>query len=138
MMLQHAAETHDLAAVVSEGAGARSIKEDMQQDDPAWQKYTLGAVLSGVKTASIAVFSNQLPPPDLNRLVPKIAPTPLFLIAAPNSPNGERLSRSYYRSAGQPKALWEIPESKHTGGIEARPAEYERRVVGFFDKALAR
>jgi len=23
-----------------------------------------------------------------------------------------------------------------TGGIEARPAEYERRIVGFFDEAL--
>ena len=33
--------------------------------------------------------------------------------------------------------LWEIPESQHVGGITARPAEYERRVVGFFDEALA-
>jgi ABC-2 type transport system ATP-binding protein len=24
----------------------------------------------------------------------------------------------------------------HTGGINSRPAEYERRVVGFFDKNL--
>ena len=31
---------------------------------------------------------------------------------------------------------WEIPESGRTGGIEARPPEYERRVVGFFERAL--
>lgn len=31
---------------------------------------------------------------------------------------------------------WEIPEASHTGGITARPDEYERRVVGFFDRAL--
>ena len=61
-----------------------------------------------------------------------------MLIAAPNSPNGEDLNRRFIRAAGAPKTLWEIPESKHVGGIVARPAEYERRVVGFFDRALLR
>ncbi len=31
-----------------------------------------------------------------------------------------------------------VPEAGHTGGYAARPAEYERRVVGFFDRALLR
>jgi hypothetical protein len=31
---------------------------------------------------------------------------------------------------------WEIPNSGHTGGLEAAPEEYERRVVRFFDAAL--
>jgi hypothetical protein len=61
----------------------------------------------------------------------------MFLIAAPNAPTGEDLNRGYYRAAGRPKILWEIPESKHVGGLEARPREYERRVVAFFDKELA-
>jgi hypothetical protein len=38
--------------------------------------------------------------------------------------------------AGEPKTLWAIPESKHVGGLAARPAEYERRVIRFFDAAL--
>ena len=59
-----------------------------------------------------------------------------MLIAAPNSPNGEKLNRRYYAAAQEPKTLWEIPESKHTGGIDARPREYERRVVGFLGDAL--
>jgi hypothetical protein len=29
-----------------------------------------------------------------------------------------------------------VPGSRHTGGLRASPAEYERRVVGFFDDAL--
>jgi hypothetical protein len=33
----------------------------------------------------------------------------------------------------QPK---EVPGSGHIGGVEAQPAEYERRVVGFFDRTL--
>jgi len=31
---------------------------------------------------------------------------------------------------------WKVPGSKHTGGIEARPAKYEQRVIAFFDRAL--
>jgi uncharacterized protein len=61
-----------------------------------------------------------------------------LLIAAPNSPNGERLNRDYARAAGANATLWEIPESGHVGGIDARPQEYERRVAGFFDRALGR
>jgi hypothetical protein len=34
--------------------------------------------------------------------------------------------------------MWEIPESKHVGGLQARPQEYERRVVGIFNDALLR
>src|SRR5215210_7515669 len=135
MMLETAAGTDDLAAVVSEGAGARAFSEDMDQDLPEFEKL-IGAPLAAIKTASIAVFSNQSPPENLKSLVRKIAPRPLFLIAAPNSPHGEDLNTGYYEAAGEPKTLWEIPESKHTGGLAARPQEYERRVVGFFNEAL--
>jgi hypothetical protein len=138
MMLEEAAsDTTSLAAVVSEGAGARVFGEEMDQDLDPLEKAT-NALPAWLKQASIAVFSNQSPPENLKDLVPKIAPRPLLLIAAPNSPNGEDLNRGYYEAAGEPKTLWEIPESGHTGGIEARPAEYERRVVGFFDRALLR
>ena len=46
------------------------------------------------------------------------------------------INPDYYAAAGAPKALWKIPEAGHTGGYQARPREYERRVVGFFDTAL--
>jgi fermentation-respiration switch protein FrsA (DUF1100 family) len=49
---------------------------------------------------------------------------------------GEALNRVYLEAAGEPKALWTVPDGGHTGGLSARPAEYERRVVGFFDRAL--
>jgi MYXO-CTERM domain-containing protein len=138
MMLEEAAsDSTSLAAVVSEGAGARVFGEEMDQDLSGPEKAT-NALPAWVKQASIAVFSNQSPPGNLKDLVPNIAPHPLLLIAAPNSPNGEDLNRGYYEAAGQPKTLWEIPESGHTGGIEARPAEYERRVTQFFDRALLR
>ena len=41
----------------------------------------------------------------------------------------------YFAAAGEPKSIWKVPGAKHTGGTDARPTEYERRVVGFFDQA---
>jgi len=48
----------------------------------------------------------------------------------------KQLNPKYYASADEPKQIWEIPEASHTGGITAKPKEYERRVIGFFDDAL--
>jgi hypothetical protein len=137
MMLDAASDTKALAAVVSEGAGARMFTEEMDTELSGAEKATM-AVPAWLKQASIAVFSNQTPPTNLKDLVPKIAPRAMYLISAPNAPTGEDLNRGYYKAAGEPKTLWEIPESKHVGGLKARPAEYERRVVAFFDAALLR
>jgi hypothetical protein len=81
------------------------------------------------------MFANEPPPANLRTLAGRIT-EPVLLIAAPNSPNGEELNRGYHAAIKGPKALWEIPEAEHTGGLAARPAEYERRVVGFFDRTL--
>jgi fermentation-respiration switch protein FrsA (DUF1100 family) len=137
MMLEAAAKDRRLAALVSEGAGARAFSDEMDFDVPPTEK-ALGAIMSGIKVAAVAVFANQTPAPNLKDLVGRIAPRPVMLIAAPRSGHGEELNRGYYRAAGEPKTLWEIPESGHVGGIRARPAEYERRVVAFFDRALLR
>ena len=135
IMIEAAAETDELAAVVSDGAGARSTTEDMDQDDPALGKWTFGFAMSAFKTAAVAISSNQLPPANLKDLAAKVE-QPMLLIAAPEKGVGEELNRGYVKAAGDSATVWEIPESTHVGGLEARPEEYERRVVGFFDEAL--
>jgi len=135
LMIEAAADTDDLAAVVSEGAGARSFTEDMDRDAAALDNSTLGVITSGAKTLAVAVFANQAPPPNLKELAAEVD-QPMLLIAAPNAPTGETLNRGYAKAAGESATLWEIPESAHMGGQDARPGEYERRVVGFFDEAL--
>jgi histidinol-phosphate/aromatic aminotransferase/cobyric acid decarboxylase-like protein len=107
----------------------------MDQDEAAIAKWTLGFAMSAAKTAAVAVSSNQAPPANLKDLAAKVE-QPLLLIAAPNAPSGEKLNRGYAKAAADSATLWEIPEATHMGGEEARPAEYERRVVGFFDEAL--
>jgi hypothetical protein len=133
LLLETAAESAALAAVVSEGAGIRSVREAGALSGVAkW----LGVPQWAVATAATAVFSNEPPPPDLERLVGRIAPRPVFLIHATRGQGGEELNPTYFAAAGEPRTLWEIHDAKHTGGLTARPEEYERRVVGFFDRAL--
>ena len=72
--------------------------------------------------------------PGVRHLLPAAA---VMNLAGPaRGVDTEALNVEYFKAAGEPKTLWAIPESKHVGGLEARPAEYERRVIGFFDDAL--
>jgi fermentation-respiration switch protein FrsA (DUF1100 family) len=89
-----------------------------------------------VMTGAMAVFANEPPPANLKDLVRQIAPRSILLISAGKGVDSEVLNRKFYAAAGEPRTLWEIPEAGHTGGLESRPQEYERRVVGFFDQAL--
>lgn len=134
MMLESAAKSPGLKAVVSEGAGERSVREYLDMTGSGkWLQIPSSAAL----TAGVALFGNTTPPASLKDLVGRIAPTPVLFIYGEHGQEGERdLNPTYYKSAGRPKAIWEVPGSGHTGGINARPKEYERRVIGFFDRGL--
>jgi fermentation-respiration switch protein FrsA (DUF1100 family) len=135
MMIQTAAETDALKAVASEGAGTRSLREAV--DTPPSADTWLGIPFKAVETVATAVFHNQAPPASLVDLVPKIAPPPLLLMYSGTGQGGEvQLNPEFYRAAGGPKTLWEIPDAGHTAGIRAQPAQYEQRVIAFFDQAL--
>jgi uncharacterized protein len=136
MLLEAAAGDDRLKAVVSEGAGIRSVNEAMELNGaerwaqlPTWAATTLGTM----------VFAGRTPPDGLKELAPRIAPRPVFFIHAEHGQGGEQLSAEYYAAARRPKRrpkrLWKT-DSGHTGGYDAAPEEYERRVVGFFDAAL--
>jgi hypothetical protein len=133
LMLEAAAETDALRAVVSEGAGARIAGEALDEPGFPARDKPLAMLQYGFRDLSLAINANELPPQHLDTLVERIE-QPTLLIAAPNTRNGEKLNRVY--AEGSQAALWEIPESAHVQGIKARPAEYERRVVDFFDRAL--
>jgi hypothetical protein len=131
VMLQAAAETDDLKAIVSEGAGVRSVREAVHASGG---DKVIFAVIFGVATLGTTVFTSDLPPPGLNDLSAEIS-EPLFVIYSDPGAGGETLSRQYYDAATGPKEVWEAPGG-HTGAIDAAPEEYERRVVAFFDKSL--
>jgi hypothetical protein len=49
---------------------------------------------------------------------------------------GNRPNNAFYAAAHEPQQIWEVPGGQHIAGITTEPAEYERRVVGFFDRTL--
>jgi uncharacterized protein len=132
MMLEAAAGNRGLRAVVSEGAGERSVRETLIRGPRGW----LAVPTAAVQTAAVSILSDTMPPPSLEVLTARISPRPIFLIYAGRGGGGEELNPAYYRAAKPPKTIWKIPEAGHVGGLSARPREYEQRVIGFFDHAL--
>ena len=75
---------------------------------------------------------------DFKPAIAKLSPRPVFLmqggqdvVISPES--GRRL----FDAAREPKELWFDREIRHTKFDTAYPEEYEKRVVAFFDRALA-
>lgn len=136
MMLEATARNHKLDAMVSEGAGERSIREFFDMTPTSkWPGLPSFAAIS----AGASLFSDGVPPPSLKDLSARISPTPVFFIYGEHGQAGERnLNPQYYAAAGAPKLIWEVPGSGHVGGLDAQPEEYERRVVGFFNRTLLR
>jgi fermentation-respiration switch protein FrsA (DUF1100 family) len=133
MLIHAAAHSDAFRAIVSEGASGQSMRDGLANGD------TLDSVLGGgVNTLAVALFTNTLPPPSLKSEIPKIAPTALFLVYGEKGQGGSerKPNKLFYSAAREPKQIWEVPNGQHIAGITTEPAEYQRRVVGFFDRTL--
>jgi uncharacterized protein len=131
VLLQTAAETDELKAIVSEGAGIRSVREAVELSGA--EKWVLTPV-TALSTVATAIFASDLPPRGLTDLSAEIT-EPVFFIYATPGQGGEKLTRKYHEAAKGPKEIW-AAEGGHIGAITSEPAEYERRVVAFFDRSL--
>ncbi len=132
ILLGTAAQSTLFSAVVSEGAGFRIGEADLTGIEKV-----LFAPLKHMLTGATAVFSNHRPPRPIVETIGSIAPRPVFLIYAAPGMGGEDVRQpKYFAAAGEPKSIWKVPGAEHTGGIDARPLEYERRVIEFYDHAL--
>jgi len=131
-LLEAAADDDRIGAVVAEGAQAHTLAEARAL--PGAEGVEATAILAPVTTA-YSVLSLHRPPPPIQKQMPRIAPRPVFLIAADTS--YERAATARYRAAAAgPVELWWPEGTPHTGGLKTHPREYERRVVAFFDDAL--
>jgi uncharacterized protein len=134
LLLQTAAHTNALRAVVSEGAGQRSLAEHLENPEVGKVQRWLTGILA--QTGAVAVLSNSEPPDDLADLMPRIAPRPVLLIEALSGNPDEILNEVYAQRGGASTELWTTAAGGHTGAHAAAPTEYEQRVMGFFDRAL--
>ena len=133
MLIHAAAHSDAFKAIVSEGASGQSIRDDIENAG------LIDGILSGgAITPATALFTSTLPPPSLKSEIAKIAPTAAFFIYGEHGQGGTETkpNRAFYAAAGGPKQIWEVPNGQHIAGITTEPAEYERRVIGFFDRHL--
>ena len=133
MLIHAAAHSDAFRAIVSEGASGQSVRD--QLDNVSTRDAIMGYAPVTVATA---LFTSTLPPSRLKREVARIAPTASFFVYGENGQGGTEAkpNKAYYAAARQPKQIWEVPNGQHIAGITTMPAEYERRVIGFFDREL--
>ena len=137
VMIEAAARNSGLKAVVSEGAGIRSVRESLLRRGPSGLEKALQYPQDLTQTISVWVLSGEPVPMSLKNASLLIAPRAvLFIYGQYGQPVEEAVNPVYYDAAFPPKGIWEVPGSGHTGGIEAQPEEYERAVTGFFDRIL--
>ena len=119
---------------MSEGASGRSVRDSLANPERTWQE-VLG---NGVATAATALFTNNLPPADLKSLVAedRAASGVLRLRRAGSVRSRNPPTARSTRPRASRRRSGRCPTAGHVGGIEARPEEYERRVIAFFDDAL--
>ena len=134
VLLEHASRSDDLAGVVVEGMGSRSIKESLELSGGIRIAELTTAPLM---TSSLVVFTDQAPPPNLVHAAEGLAPAQAFIVWGEDGQPAEKvLGPTYAEAAGEAATSWEVPDAGHTRGIDAAPEEYERRVIAFFDSTL--
>lgn len=126
-----AATTSEIKAVVADGPGATGFED--------WPPpRTFG---EGLYVPFDFVYYQVLPwhtgvrePLSLRKALPQIAPRPILLITG--SDLEQHRLEYLFEATRHPKSLWVIPEVGHLGGWNARPQEYEEKIINFFDQAI--
>jgi fermentation-respiration switch protein FrsA (DUF1100 family) len=72
---------------------------------------------------------------DAVRWVGRIAPRPILFIHGEEDPYLLDFD-DLWNAAAEPKEAWRLPGVGHTKASEMHPEEFNRRVIGFFQKHL--
>jgi len=131
VLIEVASERDDVKALVADGAAAGSF-----QDWHHLRGIELGTLPGWMMFTTIRVLSGDPPGPPLEDVMPRIE-APTLLISAGEDVEQE-FNVIYDEAARGPVEHWNLPSAQHTRAIRQQAAEYERRVVGHFDAALAR
>jgi uncharacterized protein len=132
MLLRAAAESGGIHAVDSEGAG-----ESVGETDVSGIARLLVDPSQVMMKAATTIFSDHMLLPPIVDRIGAISPRPVLHRCVDPGIGGESTRQpEYFAAAGDPKDIWEVPEARHTGGIDAEPVEYERRLTAFFEASL--
>ena len=134
LVLQYAAENPQLKAVVADCAFS-SITDTVETSVRFFTglpPFPFAPLILFWVERELGVDASSI---DAKQWIGRISPRPVFLlqggadvVVSPES--GARL----FEAAKEPKELWVDPELGHAQFLEKRPAEFERRMIAFYDK----
>lgn len=132
--IRAAAENNMIRAVVAEDPSPAVLGDHPMPSGYSWRKlynypglwlvYHLQSAASGVS-----------PPEGVLDSISKLSPRPLLMISSGKG-GGQKLLRTYFSAANQPKELWEVPEAGHGWVFAKEPQTYKEKVTGFFNRWL--
>jgi pimeloyl-ACP methyl ester carboxylesterase len=130
VLIEAAAHDTRMKALVADGA-TRPQDGQAVGDESALDRLPIAITMQAVRAVSGMRTS-----PSLKEIIGRIAPRPVLLVASSGFENEIAANRVYQRRGGSNVSLWELQNTPHTGGLRTHPAEYERRVSAFLDRAL--
>jgi dipeptidyl aminopeptidase/acylaminoacyl peptidase len=142
MSIKYAAENPRIRAVISEGAFA-SLEESIEIGIGKF--VPLPPPVLSLLTPMIVFWAEQRASMDVVEVKPVdwikgISPRPVFILhGGLDDYAGGKAGGQLYDAAGEPVEFWPEPECGHADFDECEavpPAEYEERLVGFFDRYL--
>ncbi len=126
------AEYKQIQAVIADDPGFVTVDD---APAPVNTQDRLLYLVSWVDARGVSLWTGIPIPAGVPEAITNISPRPIMFIDTGQS-EGQALIRHFYEVADEPKLLWEIPETYHGGQFEARPLEYEEKMIEFFDVAL--
>jgi dipeptidyl aminopeptidase/acylaminoacyl peptidase len=111
-----------------------TLREEMRYKTRKGGPLAAAATLAGFRLAGVDIDQIRA-----NDDMKRIAPRPVIFISGgldDDTPPG--IMDHMFALSSEPKQIWRLPQVGHGGYVQAEPAEYERRVLGFLDQHLGR
>lgn len=133
VLLGASSELPEIGAIVADGATRRSTGEllALPAERPLVRSFT-----ARLMYGTVGLLAGSEPQPPLLDAMRKARSTEFLLIAAGEEDLEQAYNTLFAEALGGRARLWTVPGVPHTGAFAAHPAEYEGRVVGFFEEHL--
>lgn len=126
-------EYEQIKAIIADDPGFVTVDD---APAPSNTKQQILYTVSWVDGRGVSLWTGISIPAGVTDVIRDISPRPIMFIGTGQAEEGLALVRHFYETANDPKELWVIPEAYHGGEFEARPLEYEEKMITFFNDAL--
>jgi pimeloyl-ACP methyl ester carboxylesterase len=132
-----AAAAHErISAVIAEGATARVAADKVWMSDVYGWRGWVQEQIERAQYGLTDLLTDASPPRSLSSAVVDAVDTPFLLIVAGRVADEQHAADHLAAAAPERVTVWTVDGAGHTGGLDAVPGEWERRVVEFFDETL--